>query len=199
MVVVVSMLLLPVITVVQAATNTRFFAAPNNALGTTNFYCIVPAVGDRIAVVRTVEVLTDLGNARVTFYTNGASVDIPYGMVAGLTNVQVAQSGTNGLVTGDKVVIQTGNTPNDAYVLASVHLIGTNLTFLTSNTVSIAAGSRLWRIGTNTWAYGITNGATSPRNSFVAVGEKGRPLVVTVGATSAGSINVGGTFESEAP
>jgi hypothetical protein len=179
-----------------AANNTRVFAKGSQALGTTNFYAIVPAVGDRIAVVKTVEVLTDLGNTRVTFYTNGPTVDIPYAVSS--TNIQVASSGTNGFVVGDKIVVQDGNTPNDRYFLLSLHAVGTtNLTFTPAISTTLAAGSRLWRIGTNTFAYGITNGATSPRNSFVGVGEKGQPLVVTVGATSAGSINVAGEYIAE--
>lgn len=179
------------------ATDTKYWSAPSRALGTTNFYVIVPATGDRVAIVRTLEVTTDMTAARVTTYTNGNQVEIPYDISATQTNIQVSSSGTNGLAAGEKVVIHTGNTPNDIYYLASLHAVGTTNLTLSGAAGAIAAGARLWRIGTNTFFYGMTNGATSPRNSYVATGERGRPLVITVNATSAGSLNALGDFSAD--
>lgn len=178
-------------------TDTKYWSAPSRAIGATNFYVIVPAMGDRVAIVRTLEVTTDLTAARVTTYTNGNQVEIPYAISSTGTNIQVASTGTNGLAAGEKVVIHTGNTPNDIYYLASLHSVGTTNLALSGAAGAIAAGARLWRIGTNTFFYGMTNGATSPRNSFVAVGERGRPLVITVNAGAAGSLNAVGDFSAD--
>jgi len=193
MVVVVSMLVLFVVTVVQAATNTKFFAAPSNAYGATNFYVIVPAVGDRIAVVRSLEVTTDLTAARVGIFTNGARVEIPYAVAS--SNIQVGSTGTNGFTAGDNILIHAGNTPNDRYYrVRLVTVATTNLLYTPTISATIPAGSGLYRVSTNTWLYGVTNGATSPRNSFIAVGEKGAPLLIDVNAGSAGSINAIGEY-----
>lgn len=193
MVVVVSMLVLSIVTVVKAANNTKFFAAPSNAYGATNFYVIVPAVGACIAVVRSLEVTTDLTAARVGIFTNGARVEIPYAVAS--SNIQVGSTGTNGLAAGDNILIHAGNTPNDRYYrVRLVTVATTNLLYTPTISATIPAGSGLYRVSTNTWLYGVTNGATSPRNSFIAVGEKGAPLLIDVNASAAGSINAIGEY-----
>lgn len=196
MIVVVTMLALTAVMVVQAATNTRFFAAPSNAYGATNFYVIVPAVGDRIPVVRSLEVTTDLTAARVGIFTNGARVDFPYAVAS--SNIQVSASGTNGLAAGDNVIIHAGNTPSDTYYRVRLVTVSTtNLLYTPTISATLPAGSALYRVGTNTWLYGVTNGATSPRNSFIAVGERGKPLLIDVNAGAAGSINAIGEYISD--
>lgn len=175
------------------ATDTKFFASPSNAYGATNFYTIVPAVGGKVAVVRTLEVTTDLTAARVTVYTNGNQVVFPYSVSS--SNIQVEATGTNGLAAGDNVLIQVGNSASDSdyyYRVRIVTVSTTNLLYTPTISGTLAAGSKLWRLGTNTFFYGMTNGATSPRNSFIAVSQRGQPMVIDVNAGAAGSINATG-------
>ncbi len=175
------------------ASDTRFFQTPSNAYGATNFYTIVPAVGDRVAVVRTIEVTTDLAAARVTIFTNGAPVPFPYAVTS--SNIQVEATGTNGLAAGDNVLIATGNSGSGSDYYYRVRLVTvstTNLLYTPTISGTLAAGSVLYRVGTNAFYYGMTNGATSPRNSFVAVGQRGQPMLIDVNAGAAGSITAAG-------
>ena len=175
------------------ASDTRFFQTPSNAYGATNFYTIVPAVGDRVSVVRTIEVTTDLTAARVTIFTNGAPVYFPFAVAS--SNIQVSTTGTNGLAAGDNVLIATGNSANntDFYYRVRLVTVGTtNLLYTPTISGTLAAGSALYRVGTNAFYYGMTNGATSPRNSFVAVGQRGQPMLIDVNAGAAGSITAAG-------
>lgn len=176
--------------------DTRFFAAPTRLYGATNAYCIVPAVGDRVAVVRTLEVLTDLSGARVGVFTNGPQVSIPYDVTS--SNIQVSASGTNGLAAGDNILLHIGNTPNDRYERVRLVTVSTtNLLYTPTITGTITAGSYLYRVSTNTWFYGVTNGATSLRDSFVAVGQRGQPMLIDVNLSAAGSLNAVGEFRAE--
>lgn len=183
--------------VAQAQFNdTKFFAAPTRAFGATNNYVIVPAVGDRVAVVRTLECVTDLTAARVGVFTNGARVDVPYDVTS--SNIQVSASGTNGIAAGDNLLIHIGNTPNDYYHrVRAVTISTTNILYTPTISQTITAGSALYRVGTNTFYYGMTNGLTSPRNSFVAVGQRGQPMLIDLNTGAAGALNAVGTFESE--
>lgn len=182
---------------VQAQFNdTKFFAAPTRAFGATNNYVIVPAVGDRVAVVRTLECVTDLTAARVGVFTNGARVDIPYEVTS--SNIQVSASGTNGIAAGDNLLIHIGNTPNDYYHrVRAVTISTTNILYTPTISQTITAGSALYRVSTNTFHYGMTNGLTSPRNSFVAVGQRGQPMLIDLNTGAAGALNAVGTFESD--
>lgn len=193
-VVLVGLVSLPVL-----GTDTAFFAAGSNAYGATNFYTIVPAVGDKVAIVRTLEVTTDLTAARVTTFTNGPAAVFPYSVSS--SNIQVEASGTNGLAAGDNVLIHLGNAgPNGGgdryYRVRVVTVTTTNVLYTPTITETLPAGSRMYRVGTNTFFYGMTNGLTSPKNSFVAIGQRGQPMLIDVNAAAAGSINATGEFSA---
>lgn len=181
------------------AGDTRFFVAPSQAFGATNNYCIVPAVGDRVAVVRSLECTTDLTAARVTVFSNGPLARVVYDV--GSSNIQVeagATGGTNGLAAGDNILIHAGNNPTDWYARVRVVTVGTtNILYTPTLSATIPSGSYFYRVSTNHFFYGMTNGLTSPRNSFVAVSQRGQPMLIDLNTGSAGSLNAIGEYIAE--
>ncbi len=180
----------------QGIGDTRYFASPTRLFGATNAYTIVPAVGDKVAIVRTLEVVNDLAPGRIAIWTNGPQVVIPYDVAS--SNIQVASSGTNGIALGSTLLIHIGNTPNDRYYRArAVSATTTNILITPSLTETIPAGSFLYVCSTNTTFTGVTNGATSLRNSFIAVGQRGQPMLIDTTIGAAGSLNAAGEYNGE--
>jgi len=179
--------------------DTRYFTSGSRLFGATNAYCIVPAVGGKAAIVRALEVLNDLAPGRVVVFTNGPRANIPYDV--GSSNIQVAAGatgGTNGLAAGDNILIHAGNTPDDWYARVRVVTVATtNVLYTPTLSVTIPAGSSFYRVSTNLIYTGITNGATSVRNSFLAVGQRGQPMLIDTTIGAAGSLNAAGEFSGE--
>lgn len=181
----------------------KFFAVGNNAWGATNQYAIVPPVGGKYAVVRTLAVQNDLAPGRIAIYTNGMPAMLDYDAGAGLTNYQVRAGtgvyGTNGFAPSDQVLIHNqGATP--PVWRARVAAVGTtNITVFPATAPpwsSVPAGTMIYRTGTNQVLVGITNGATSIYNGFVTVGQLQQPLLIDMITSAAGGVNcVGGTYE----
>lgn len=180
------------------ATDTKFFAAGSRLYGATNAYVIVPASGDRVALVRTLEAVSDLTASRIAVFTNGPVVVLP--LAVSSSNIQVEATGTNGLAAGDNILIQTGNSASDSDLYDRVRVVTvttTNILYTPTISRTLPAGSFLYRVGTNIFYTGITNGATSPRNSFIAVGQRGQPMLIDMNIGAAGSLNAAGEYIQE--
>lgn len=176
--------------------DTRYFATPTRLFGATNAFTIIPAVGDKVAVIRGIEVVNDLAPGRVVVYTNGPRVEIPYDVTS--SNIQVAASGTNGLALSDVILLHIGNTPNDRYErVRVVSATTTNILYTPTITGTITAGSSLYKVSTNIVYTGMTNGATSARNSFLGVGQRGQPTLIDTIIGAAGSLCANGEYSGE--
>ena len=185
-----------------AGTSDRVFGVSSVAFGATNAHVIVPQVGNKVALVRTLLANSDLFTARVTFYTNGPPV-VVQGVDSGKTNFMVASGtaagGTNGFALADNIIVANGTMPNDQNVRARVAAVTTtNIQIfpLTAPAFSIDAGSAvLYRVGTNTVLTGVTNLTTSLQSAYIAVGQLGQPFLIGIDGTASCIINsVGGEF-----
>ncbi len=182
------------------ATDSRVFAGSSTAWGATNAWFVIPAVGDKVPVVKYLQVASDLTAARITFFSNSAPA-IAYADSSG-TNIQVTSGtgygGTNGFAAGDIIVVRHGNTPTDTYERLRVHAVSTtNITVTTSLGATIAAGEPFWRQGTNAVICGCTNSATGLLGTFIQAGiARGQPVLVDINGSSTAIINaIGGEFQ----
>lgn len=175
------------------ATDEFFFAPMPVAWGATNSHVIVPPIGSKVAVVRSIQVVSDLYDSRLTFFTNAAP-GIVYADSTG-TNIHLLagteSGGTNGFVAGNIVIIchGGGGGVNDTYERALVHAVGTtNVSLTTALGRTATAGSLFYRCGTNQVLKGYTN--TTTLNSFIAVGQRGQPMLIDASGTAAVNINL---------
>lgn len=177
-----------------------YFAVGSQAWGGTNSWVVVPGVGSKSAILRTLEVSTDNAPGRVVVFTNGYEVTSANPILSG-TNIQVtsgsSQGGTNGFAAMDAIIIEGWSGTDKISMLAQVHSVGTTNISTRQSITNLAAGARIFRVGTNQVFTAVTNGATSLRSGgIITVGQKGQPMAIHILGTSSCFINAAsGTYE----
>jgi hypothetical protein len=169
------------------------FAGNGTDVGTTLNYFVVSANGrdQGVPVITFVNVTSDKSDSVLKFYSAGTPVNCTQASVQA-TNIVVAS--TNGFAAGDVIIIRYQATDN--YARRVVHDVtqGTNIVTTAVLTTPTAAGDLVYK-ATAAGSIPVGNATLNLIGTGIYAGQRGKPLLVEVDATSACEINaIAGQF-----
>lgn len=163
------------------------FSGPGIAVGTTLSYTVVSAYSKNAGtpVVNFISAQSEKAASVVQFYSPNTNTSANYVS----TTVSLPVAFTNGFASGDIIVIRHASTDTYERRILTTFTSATNLTVTVAPTVALAVGDSVYRMVTDgTIAWGPSTNTISAAAGLYS-GLPGKPVLVEIDFTAAGSIN----------